>query len=58
MALLDDAKKAVVQEGSAEYLLYKYDPKGILSVNRGNPAIGYEATQFGSENSIMGPPGR
>ena len=56
VALLDDAKKAVIQEGSAEYLLYKYDPKGILSVNGGNPAIGYEAIQFGSEDPIMGPP--
>ena len=56
LALLNDAKKALEQKGSAEYLLYKYNARGILGVNNGNPAIAYEAVQFGSENPIMGPP--
>lgn len=54
--LLNDAKKALVQEASAEYLLYKYNPRGILQVNKGNAAIAYEAVQFGSEDPVLGPP--
>jgi hypothetical protein len=56
LVLLNDAKKALEQRVSAEYFLYKYNPRGILEVNSGNPAIAYEAVQFGSENPTMGPP--
>ena len=56
VALLNDAKKALVQKGSVEYLAYRYKPGGILEANSGNTAIANEAVQFGSENPVMGPP--
>jgi hypothetical protein len=54
--LLNDAKKALPQKASADYLLYNYNPKEILQANAGNAAIGYEEVQFGSQNAGMGPP--